>query len=93
MIARRVRISGIVQGVGFRWFTRAQADARGVSGWVRNRRDGSVEAELHGSAEDVDSVLAALRVGPAHSTVNQVTTMPLPPATPAPTGFDIRESA
>jgi len=69
MTSTRVLVRGRVQGVGYRWFTRNAADAHHVSGWVRNRRDGTVEAELHGAAEDVDTVLAELRRGPEHARV------------------------
>ena len=60
----RVRIRGRVQGVGFRAWTADEAQARGLSGWVRNCRDGSVEAELAGPAAAVDDMIAACRKGP-----------------------------
>ncbi|GAT73050.1 acylphosphatase [Microbacterium hydrocarbonoxydans] len=92
MTSTRVRITGVVQGVGFRWFTRAHAEARGVSGWVRNRRDGSVEAELHGAAEDVEAVLRLLRTGPPNAAVSRIDSEDLPPSDSPPTGFEIRAS-
>lgn len=70
MISRRVRVHGLVQGVGYRWFTRDAANAHRVSGWVRNRRDGTVEAELHGTPEDVDATVAEMRIGPPSSRVD-----------------------
>jgi acylphosphatase len=53
----RIEITGHVQGVGFRYAMRAEARRRGVSGWVRNRRDGSVEALLQGEADAVRALV------------------------------------
>ena len=64
MRAVRVVVRGRVQGVGFRAFVEAEVLSRGLSGWVRNRRDGTVEAVLSGEDEAVRAVLAALREGP-----------------------------
>jgi acylphosphatase len=72
MTARRfvhVTIRGRVQGVGFRAFVERQALERGLDGWVRNRRDGSVEAVLSGAATAVDAVLEACRAGPAGAAI------------------------
>jgi acylphosphatase len=63
-VTRHLRISGRVQGVGYRDALRSEARANGVTGWVRNRRDGTVEAVLQGAHEAVDSVLAWARRGP-----------------------------
>jgi acylphosphatase len=63
-IGRRLHITGTVQGVGFRAALCAAAEARGLSGWVRNRSDGSVEAEVSGPAEAVESLVAWARRGP-----------------------------
>ncbi|MCD4689229.1 MAG: acylphosphatase [Desulfuromonadaceae bacterium] len=60
-----VRVEGQVQGVGFRYFTKRTAQARELTGWVRNRIDGSVEAVLEGSEEFVSAALVDLRQGPA----------------------------
>ncbi len=67
-----VTISGKVQGVGYRAWTERQALARGLSGWVRNRRGGMVEAVFSGEAEIVDAMLAACRAGPPQGRVNSV---------------------
>lgn len=63
---------GRVQGVGFRWFLRETANAHGVTGWVRNLADGSVEALLCGANAEVDAVLAKLRTGPSSAHVDDV---------------------
>ena len=70
--ARRLVISGRVQGVGFRWFTRDIAAREGVTGWVRNMPDGRVEAYVEGDAEAVDRVERAIRQGPPGARVEAV---------------------
>jgi acylphosphatase len=72
MEVRRLLITGIVQGVGFRYAMAAQARLLGVSGWVRNRRDGSVEAMIAGDAGQVAEMLAWSRIGPAGAAVDNV---------------------
>ena len=67
-----VRVTGLVQGVGYRAWTESTAKARGLSGWVRNRRDGSVEALISGADDKVDEMLAYLWQGPAASRVARV---------------------
>lgn len=69
---RRVHVvvSGNVQGVGYRYTARLQADRLGVTGWIRNRRDGTVEAEVEGSLAAVDDMLAWMAEGPPGSTVS-----------------------
>jgi acylphosphatase len=61
---RRVVIRGRVQGVGFRAFVEHAALKHGIEGWVRNRRDGSVEAVFAGPPETVAAVIEACRPGP-----------------------------
>lgn len=68
----RARIEGAVQGVGFRDWTRREAEARGLDGWVRNRSDGSVEAVFAGPSDVVNDMLAACRQGPASARVKRV---------------------
>ena len=68
----RVRIRGQVQGVWFRAWTIEEATARGLDGWVRNRRDGSVEAVFAGAEGDVDRMIALCRSGPPMSRVARV---------------------
>lgn len=73
MDAKRVRISGRVQGVGFREWMVREATRRGVLGWVRNRSDGSVEALVAGDAAAVASLLTACRAGPPLARVEEIT--------------------
>ncbi len=63
-IIRHVVVRGGVQGVGYRAFVEHEASRHGVEGWVRNRRDGSVEAVFAGAQEKVDAIIAACRRGP-----------------------------
>lgn len=74
-----VLVSGRVQGVYFRVFTRQQAQAAGLTGWVRNLPDGRVEAVLQGPQSAVEQVLEALRQGPANARVSGIETRALPP--------------
>jgi len=67
-----LRITGRVQGVGYRAWLQDAAQSHGLRGWVRNRRDGSVEALLHGAADDCAEVVAAARRGPAAAHVSAV---------------------
>ena len=60
---------GRVQGVGYREFARRAALRHALSGWVRNRADGSVEARVSGAAHDLEAFAEALRVGPAGAAV------------------------
>ncbi|MDI1262451.1 MAG: acylphosphatase [bacterium] len=69
---RHVRIRGRVQGVGYRAFVDHQARARDLQGWVRNRRDGSVEALFAGPADVVEAMVAACRQGPMLAQVDAV---------------------
>ncbi len=72
---RRVRVTvrGGVQGVGYRYTMLMVARDTGVSGWVRNRRDGSVEAEVEGTDGQVDEVLAWMAQGPPGARVESAT--------------------
>jgi acylphosphatase len=69
-----VRVTGRVQGVWYRGWTEDQARLRGLRGWVRNERDGSVLAVLVGPDEAVDGMVEAMRTGPPHARVEAVTT-------------------
>jgi len=64
MITRQLRIAGRVQGVGFRYAMQDEAARLGVAGWVRNRRDGTVEALVQGDAAAVEAIIEWARKGP-----------------------------
>jgi len=76
MIARRLTISGEVQGVGFRYALADEARARNLRRCVRNRRDGSVEAIVAGTEADVEAVIAWARHGPPAARVTRVAVEP-----------------
>ncbi|MGO8916934.1 MAG: acylphosphatase [Stellaceae bacterium] len=76
MPALRLVITGRVQGVGFRAWTRREARRRAVRGWVRNRLDGSVEALLIGPADAVEALAEACRRGPGTARVDVVSRFP-----------------
>ena len=68
----RLRIEGGVQGVGYRWWALGEARRLQVRGWVRNRRDGSVELLAIGAPEAVGQLLIACRRGPAPARVTSI---------------------
>ena len=72
MVKRRLRVAGRVQGVGFRYALQEEADRLGLAGWVRNRRDGSVEAMVQGASEAVEAITAWARRGPPGSRVSDL---------------------
>ena len=74
--AVRLEIEGRVQGVGFRWWTVRQATALGLAGWVRNRRDGSVEALAIGELEVIEVFALACAEGPRAADVRAVRRRP-----------------
>jgi acylphosphatase len=80
-----VRIEGRVQGVWFRGWTVDEASRLKLDGWVRNRRDGSVEALFAGRAQAVDQMVAACRRGSPAASVDDVSVSPADP--PAQAGF------
>jgi|SRR4051812_46256651 acylphosphatase len=71
-VIRRVVIQGRVQGVGYRAWVEHEAMARNLNGWVRNRRDGSVEALFAGAEASVAEMIAACRRGPQLAKVDSV---------------------
>ena len=87
-IRRRVRAHGRVQGVFFRDSVRREAERRGVAGWASNQADGTVQAVLEGSAEDVEALVALCRAGPGHADVERLDVAEEPPEGLA--GFEVR---
>jgi len=71
-ITRHLKIHGLVQGVYFRESLSREARAHGITGWVRNRRDGTVEALLQGDQTAVETLTAWCRVGPGSARVDRV---------------------
>ena len=71
-MAKHLVISGRVQGVGFRYSISEEAERLGVTGWVRNRRDGTVEAVVDGPPDAVEGMLAWARRGPRGASVTDV---------------------
>lgn len=90
MLTRRLEISGVVQGVGFRYAMQREAERLGVRGWVRNMRDGSVEALAHGEPAAVERLIDWARRGPPGAHVVEVRTSAAA-AEPA-TAFEIRST-
>jgi acylphosphatase len=85
-----VEVTGRVQGVGFREFVRTIAQRLGIAGWVRNREDGAVELAASGRASQIETLLAAVRRGPAGGNVQDVRTLPVDEHDPLPKPFVIR---
>ena len=77
-MAKHLKISGRVQGVGFRYSMSEEAERLAVTGWVRNRRDGTVEAVIDGAPEAVEAVLAWARRGPRGAQVTEVEVSEIP---------------
>jgi acylphosphatase len=91
MTARHLIISGLVQGIGYRDWLVATARQLGLSGWVRNRTDGTVEALLAGEVDAVEECLRACRRGPRLAMVESITETLAEP--PEETGFVKRPTA
>ncbi len=70
--ARRFVVRGRVQGVGFRWFVEREAHILGVTGWVRNRSDGTVEVLAVGTRDQLSGLRSRLREGPRAARVDDV---------------------
>jgi acylphosphatase len=77
--ALAVRVTGRVQGVNFRAWAQREAEALGLSGWVRNEADGSVAALIAGRPAAVERMVRALHQGPRAAAVRSVETEPAPP--------------
>jgi len=84
-------VTGYVQAVGFRFSMRQAAEEIGVAGWVRNRPDGSVEAEVEGDEQQVAALVTWARHGPRWARVEEVRSVPVPPS--GALGFEILPDA
>jgi acylphosphatase len=87
--ALRARVTGRVQGVGYRAWVAGEARRLGLAGWVRNEPDGAVTALLAGPREDVERMLEAMLRGPRAAVVAAIATEAAEEAE-APAGFEIR---
>lgn len=89
-LAHRLRIHGRVQGVGFRAFVYREARMAEVDGWVRNRRDGTVEALVSGELGAIDALLVRIEEGPRYGRVDRVDVTVETGGDQRPNGFNIR---
>jgi acylphosphatase len=89
MSTMHVRVAGLVQGVGFRWFVRERARRLGLSGWVRNLPDGSVEVVAEGDHAQLDLLRSELQRGPSGASVSEIRDLSGSPGEPLLTPFGI----
>lgn len=87
-----ITVTGRVQGVGFRYALRAEAERLGTRGWVRNRRDGAVEALVAGDPDAVEGVIAWAHDGPPSARVADVDVLETGGADEIPAAFEIRDT-
>lgn len=88
---RKLRIHGEVQGVFYRGWSAETARTLGIRGWVRNRRDGTVEMLVHGAPEAVEQMIARCRVGPPAARVDRIDLEET--NEPPPAGYEKRPTA
>lgn len=91
LVRKHIVVTGLVQGVGFRYFTVTQARRLGVQGWVRNCRDGSVELEAQGSSDAVQALVEQLAIGPRWSEVSHVDVHDMPIIDETARAFGVRQ--
>jgi acylphosphatase len=89
-VTTRFLVSGLVQGVGFRWFVARHARSLGLVGYARNLPDGRVEVVVSGPEESLPALEQLLRAGPAHAQVEQVERSVEAAPVPVGNSFDIR---
>jgi len=75
----KLKVHGIVQGVGFRWFAKRRADRLGIVGYVKNLADGTVEIEAQGKPDTLNEFIETIRKGPPLGMVSKVDVEELPP--------------
>ena len=92
-LARRLRITGTVQGVWYRASTADQAQALGITGWARNCADGSVEVLAIGPADALDALVAWAHEGPPKAVVARVEVTPVELPEPVPSEFSVAADA
>jgi acylphosphatase len=88
-MSTRFLVSGLVQGVGFRWFVARHARALGLTGFARNLPNGSVEVVVSGPENVLPELERLLRAGPASAQVDHVERSPGPASLPAGKSFDV----
>ena len=91
LVRKHIVVTGLVQGVGFRYFTVTQARRLGVQGWVRNCRDGSVELEAQGSSDAVQALVEQLAIGPRWSEVRHGAVHDMPSIDETARAFGVRQ--
>jgi acylphosphatase len=91
MMKQRVKliVTGQVQGIGYRWFVQQEAMQEKLSGWVRNRPDGTVELEAEGDSDRMDQFINALRSAHPNARVDHIEIQRLEPLKKS-AGFDIK---
>ena len=89
-LGHRLRVYGRVQGVGFRAYVYREARLMDVDGWVRNRRDGTVEALVWGETDLIDALLVRIEEGPRYGRVDRVDVTIETGVDEPPDGFNIR---
>ena len=87
-VGRHLLVTGHVQGVFFRAWAQGEARELGVSGWIRNCPDGSVEAHLSGDENAVERMVARMRHGPSNARIEEVIVEEVPPESPG--RFEVR---
>lgn len=91
LVRKHIVVTGLVQGVGFRYFTVTQARRLGVQGWVRNCRDGSVELEAQGSSDAVQALVEQLAIGTRWSEASHVAVHDMPIIDETARAFGVRQ--
>ena len=87
-VGRHLRLTGLVQGVFFRAWAQGEARELGVSGWIRNCPDGSVEAHLSGEESAVERMVERMRRGPSNARIADIVVEEEPPESPG--RFEVR---
>jgi len=89
VVELHVRVTGTVQGVGFRWFVRERARRLGLAGWVRNMEDGSLEVAASGDEQQVEMLRVELQRGPSGARVKELEDLEGPMPEPLQAPFEI----